>query len=131
MALITGTHHVALRVVPEKYPTAFDFYANTLQMPVLRTWNDGKCAMLSTGNSIVELLTTEGALPENGMFQHLALATEKVDEIIDMVRGMGLTVTIEPKDVVLGANPGLSARIAFFISPTGETIELFNEKGLV
>lgn len=131
MALIKGTHHVALRVTPEKFPTAMAFYTQTLQLPVLRTWNDGKCAMLSTGNSIIELLTTPEALPENGMFQHLALATDHVDEIIGIVRDMGLTVTVEPKDVVLGANPGLKARIAFFIAPTGETVELFCEQGLV
>ena len=79
MALITGTHHVALRVTPEKYQTAFDFYANTLQMPVLRTWNDGKCAMLSTGNSIVELLTTPADLAsyKNAITEALQKGTKR------------------------------------------------------
>lgn len=69
MSLIKGTHHVALRVTPEKFPEAMRFYSETLDLPVLRTWNDGKCAMLSTGNSIIELLATEEPLPQNGMFQ--------------------------------------------------------------
>lgn len=127
MSLIKGTHHVALRVTPEKFPEAMRFYSETLDLPVLRTWNDGKCAMLSTGNSIIELLATEEPLPQNGMFQHIALATDQVDELIEKMRGLGLNVTVEPKDVVLG-DPALHARIAFFEAPTGETIELFCEK---
>lgn len=127
MSLIKGTHHVALRVTPEKFPEAMRFYSETLDLPVLRTWNDGKCAMLSTGNSIIELLATEEPLPQNGIFQHIALATDQVDELIEKMRGLGLNVTVEPKDVALG-DPALHARIAFFEAPTGETIELFCEK---
>ena len=54
-----------------------------------------------------------------------AFATDKVDEIIAKVREQGYKVTKEPADLELGGKP---IRIAFFMGPVNEEIELFWEK---
>ncbi len=96
----------------------------------MRRWGDAQypCAMISTGdNSCIEVLPVlEGeALPAEGKFAHLALATDDVDACIERVRAAGYPVTIEPKDVTLA---DLSARIAFCTGACGETVEFFCEK---
>ena len=130
MSLIKGIHHVALRPTYAQFEKAKTFYLDLLGLKVVRQWGDEKypCMMISTGdNSCIEVLPVlEGeALPAEGKFAHLALATDDVDACIERVRAAGYPVTIEPKDVTLA---DLSARIAFCTGACGETVEFFCEK---
>jgi len=54
--------------------------------------------------------------------QHIALATSDTEGSIEKVRAAGYSVTMEPVTLDLG---NLSAKIAFFIGPSGEEIEFF------
>lgn len=130
MSLITGIHHVALKPAAAQYAAVMRFYTELLELPVVRTWGDAQypCAMISTGDgSCIEILpqTAGDPLPNEGLFAHLALATEQVDACIERVRAEGFAVTIEPKDVQLGDK---DARIAFCIGACGEIVEFFHEK---
>jgi glyoxylase I family protein len=53
---------------------------------------------------------------------HIALATSDTRQAIERVREAGYAITVEPKDVQLGA---LHVTIAFFNGPSGESIEFF------
>jgi glyoxylase I family protein len=49
-----------------------------------------------------------------------------VDAVIRAARGHGCEVTVEPKDVTIpNRDYPLPVRIAFFIGPAGEQVELF------
>lgn len=130
MHLIQGIHHVALKPQKEQFQKVMEFYTEILGLEVVRRWGDAQypCTMISTGdNSCIEVLPVlEGeALPAEGKFAHLALATDDVDACIERIRAAGYPVTIEPKDVTLA---DLSARIAFCTGACGETVEFFCEK---
>lgn len=127
MRLIEGIHHVALKPQKEQFDKVMEFYTGLLELEVVRRWGDERypCTMISTGdNSCIEVLPVpaEEALPDEGKFAHLALATKDVDACIERVRAAGYPVTIEPKDVTLS---DLSARIAFCTGACGETVEFF------
>lgn len=131
MSLIQGIHHVALKPNAEHFDETMKFYTELLELSVVRQWGDERypCTMISTGdNSCVEILPilSDDALPNEGRFAHLALATQQVDECIARVRAQGYPVTIEPKDVELS---GLQARIAFCTGACGEIVEFFCVKG--
>ena len=58
----------------------------------------------------------------NDPLMHFALATLDTRAAIEHVRQAGYEITVEPKDLNLG---GLSVTIAFFLGPSGESIEFF------
>ena len=58
----------------------------------------------------------------NHPLQHIALATSDTEGSIEKVRTAGYAVTMEPVTLDLG---NFSAKIAFFIGPSGEEIEFF------
>ncbi len=127
--LIQGVHHIAIKPTAENYQKTVSFYTELLGMEVLKSWGDPEmpCLMVSCGdNSCMEILSSPEELPRGGPLAHVAFATDKVDEIVKMVREAGYEVTDEPKDVNLAGSP---IRIAFFYGPTGEHIEVFWEKG--
>ena len=87
MHLIQGIHHVALKPQKEQFQKVMEFYTEILGLEVVRRWGDAQypCTMISTGdNSCIEVLPVlEGeALPAEGKFAHLALATDDVDACI-------------------------------------------------
>ena len=128
---IQGVHHIAVKPTKEQYQKTVAFYTELLGMTVKRSWGDPDypCLMISCGdNSCMEILPQEPdfTCPKTGPLAHIALATDKVDELIEAARAEGYPISVEPRDVELDGTP---CRIAFFFGPTGEEIELFWEKG--
>ncbi len=125
---INGVHHIALYPNEENLEKVISFYRDVMGFPVKRSWADGKNCMLSCGdNSVMEIVCHPELdnAPVDGSFNHLAFATDDVDEYIEKVRALGYEVTMEPTDMVLGEN--FPIRIGFFRGPLGEHIELFKE----
>ena len=83
--------------------------------------------MLSTGYGLLEVFASGEPLPQ-GTIRHFALRTERVDDCVAAVRSAGYPITVEPKNVVIAADPPFPARIAFCVGPVGEEIEFFQEK---
>ena len=126
---IFGVHHIALKACGEAdYEKTIKFYHEILGMPIVRTWGDGKSAMLDTGAGLMEIFANGENYPGQGAIRHMAFAVKDVDACVEAVRAAGYEITIEPKDIVIGSNPPYPARIAFCIGPVGEEIEFFAEK---
>ena len=85
-------------------------------------------AMLQTGSGIIEIFASAESRLEQGAVRHFALATDDVDSAVRAVRAAGYAITVEPKDLVIPAQPPYPVRIAFFIGPVGEEVELFQER---
>lgn len=132
MALTKGVHHIALKAKGvEAFEKLMHFYTQLLGMPVVRTWGEGdnSAAMVAIGGgSMMELFANGPEKLPQGAIQHMAFAVEDVDACVKVVREAGYEITIEPKDIVIGSQPPLPARIAFCIGPVGEEIEFFCEK---
>ena len=125
---INGVHHIALKPTPEQYKKVVDLYTNVLGMEVKKSWGDPEmpCLMVSCGdNSCLEIIPNDTQASKGGVLDHLALACDKVDEVIERVREAGYEIATEPKDMELAGSP---IRIAFFWGPMGEYLELFWEK---
>ena len=84
--------------------------------------------MLQTGSGIIEIFASAESRLEQGAVRHFALATDDVDSAVRAVRAAGYAITVEPKDLVIPAQPPYPVRIAFFIGPVGEEVELFQER---
>ena len=128
MGAIKGLHHVALKVVPEKYEAVIDFYQNFLELPLIR--RAPGCAMLDLGNTILEIIHQDDiTYDRSGCLDHIALCVAKddVDAMIEKVRAAGFEVTMEPNDLDFGCEPKYAARIAFFTGVYGESVEFFAE----
>jgi len=129
-----GFHHIALRATD--FEKSMAFYCDTLGCEVVASWGEpGKrVVMLDLGDDgRIELFEEcEGVKPENpmgaGEWYHLALRVNDVDAAYARALAAGAKPHIEPKDVVLGENPGLAARIAFVIGLSGEVLEFFYTK---
>lgn len=126
--LIQGVHHIALKPTAEQYSSVVELYTKVLGMEVTKSWGDPNmpCLMVSCGdNSCLEIIPEREMSQKGGALNHLALATDKVDEAIARVREAGYEIAIEPNDMELAGSP---IRIAFFWGPMNEYIELFWEK---
>ena len=121
-------HHIALKPTAEQYSSVVELYTKVLGMEVTKSWGDPNmpCLMVSCGdNSCLEIIPEKEMSQKGGALNHLALATDKVDEAIARVREAGYEIAIEPNDMELAGSP---IRIAFFWGPMNEYIELFWEK---
>ena len=132
MTLIQGTHHISLKPCgKEMFDKTVSFYCEVLELKVIRQWGQGdnQGIMLSTGNSILEI-TSNGTpdLQGVGSINHFALSTQHVDELVQVVRNAGYSITVEPIDLTLPSQSPLPIRIAFCTGPVGESIEFFMEK---
>ena len=128
MSMLNGVHHIAVKPTAEQYQKTVELYTGLLGMEVKMKWGDEArpSLMVSCGdNTCMEILSGESETPAGGPLAHIAFATDKVDEIIAKVREQGYKVTKEPADLELGGKP---IRIAFFMGPVNEEIELFWEK---
>ena len=129
--LIKGTHHVALKCDSEAlFKKVIAFYTETLGLELIRTWGEGEksAAMISTGNSIIEVFAFGRVSDSTGSVNHFALATDDVDKCIEIVRAYGCKITVEPKDVTIASAVPFPIRVAFCIGPCGEEIEFFCER---
>ncbi len=128
-SLIKGTHHVSLKA-PDMatYEKALDFYGNVLGLKVIRTWDTDSSPyiMFDTGNNIIEL-SADGSSIVDGPVHHFALATDHVEEVIEVIRKAGYEIHVEPRDIVIASEPPLPVTMAFCIGPCKEKIEFFRE----
>ena len=124
-----GTHHIAVQT--RDWDASLKLYRDVLGMGLVAEFGapDRKIILLDTGDgSHMELFapTEESPAPNsespNDLLMHFALATSDTRAAIERVRQAGYEVTVEPKDLSLG---GLSVTIAFFLGPSGESIEFF------
>lgn len=130
MGFIKGIHHIGIRCVgEEEFLRSIDFYSNVLGLPIAKKWTDTEktAVMLDTGNGYIELFNNGEKHLEQGVIRHVALRTDNVDGCIDAVRKAGYKVTIEPKNSTLACKVPFPIRFAFFIGPTGEEVEFFQE----
>lgn len=132
MAKITGFHHTAIR------STTFDasvaFYTDVLGMQTKITWGEkpDRATMIDAGDgNYIEIFErAEFAAAESALL-HFALRTDDCAAILEKVREEGREVTMEPKAVNIASNIGeVPVKIAFFKGPSGEIIELFENKVL-
>lgn len=106
------------------------FYCDVLGMNILRSWDDGveAGAMLDTGNGVIELFANAEPGRRPGQVDHIALATDKVDECMAACAKEGLKVIMAPQDIVVPCETPYPLRIAFVEGKAGEIIEFFDEK---
>ena len=129
MKYVTGLHHVSLSTLPEDYPKALSFYRDFLGFEMIcevAMPAADPLAMLSMGNTILELVPDGSGGESSGALNHIALTTDDVDGLLEKVRTAGYEVTMEPDEFVLPH--GVTIRIAFFKGPAGESVELLCEK---
>ena len=126
MALIKGVHHVCMKcVTAEQFEEVRKFYGEILGLPVVRSWAAG--IMYDLGGSLLEVFSNGAEALPQGVWQHIALATDDVDACVKAVSEAGYPITMGPKDIVIASEPPLPARIAFCVGPMGEEIEFFCE----
>ncbi|WP_297964571.1 VOC family protein [uncultured Anaerovibrio sp.] len=131
MSLITGLHHAALRCCGKaEMDSVIAFYCEVLGMKHLRTWGEGDQAgsMLDTGHGIIELFADAEPGRRPGQVDHIALATDKVDECVAACAKEDLPVTMMPTDIVVPSENPYALRIAFVQGKAGEIIEFFHER---
>lgn len=129
--LIKGVHHIALKCQgTAAYEKAIHFYHDILGMSIVRSWGEGDDlgAMLDTGAGLMEIFSNAPDTLPQGAIRHFALATNDVDACAKAVSDAGYEVFMQPKDIVIAAQPPFPARIAFCHGPVGEEIEFFQEK---
>ena len=125
--MITGIHHINIRCEsPEEEANTRKFYGDVLGLPVKREWAGG--IFYDTGAGQIEVFLNRENIKAPGAVQHIALACDDVDSMIEKVRSAGLTVTAEPRGAAMPTEPPLRMKVAFCIGPVGETIEFFQQK---
>jgi glyoxylase I family protein len=129
--MITGIHHIALRCHGlEQYNRAVHFYCDLLGLKMYKQWGGGDACscMLNTGAGCMEIFSNGTEDLPHGKLQHVAFATDNVDELVEKVRAEGFEITHEPADVVIPTAEGYPVRVAFCIGAAGEEVEFFTEK---
>ena len=127
MALIKGVHHVCMKCsTAEQFAEVQKFYGTVLGLPVVRSWPVG--IMFDLGGNLLEVFSNGTEDLPQGVWQHIALATDDVDACVKAVSEAGYAITVAPKDIVVASQPPVPARIAFCVGPMGEEIEFFHEK---
>lgn len=129
-----GLHHVAIRT--DNLHKSVDFYTQVLGMKVVTAWQPDERSFvhLDAGDgSIVELMQDDKPIEmptQRGVHWHLALRTTRIEAVMARVEEAGMEVTVPVKAVTLtntATDPAnaLSVKVAFFIGPSGEVVELF------
>lgn len=104
MSLIKGIHHAALRCSgEEEMNRTASFYCDILGMQMVREWGIGcySACMIDTGNGLLELFANAEPGRRPGQVDHIALATDDVDNCVAVCREQGLVVVQEPGDVTM------------------------------
>jgi glyoxylase I family protein len=128
MTRVTGLHHVSLSMPPEDYAKTLCFYRDFLGLEMIceaALPAPDPLAMLTLGNTILELVPDGSGGASSGVLNHIALATDDVDGLLEKVRAAGYEITMDPAEFMLPH--GVAIRIAFFAGPAGESVELLCE----
>lgn len=132
-----GLHHVAIRT--DDLTKSVDFYTQVLGMKLVTAFKPDERSFvhLDTGDgSIVELMQDDKPIEmptERGVHWHLALRTTRIEAAMERVIEAGMQVTVPTKSVTLentATDPPtpLPVKVAFFIGPSGEVVELFQHE---
>lgn len=126
-----GAHHIAVQA--RDLDESLAFYRDVLGMTQVSEFGtpERKIILLDMGDgSHMELFQPQANTPAPGESAandpviHFALTTTDIHAAVERVRAAGCQITVEPKDLVL---PHAPVTIAFFIGPSGEVIEFFQE----
>lgn len=132
MKSIIGIHHVCLKAKgAEAFERTVSFYRDILGLSVAREWGrspEDRAVMLDTGAGYIEIFSNAPDVLPGGTIRHVALDVTDTDSVISAVRAAGYKITMEPTDIVIPSSEPCPARIAFFIGPLGEEIEIFQRK---
>jgi glyoxylase I family protein len=128
-----GLHHVCVKT--RDWDATMRFYREGLGCTIRLAWREApqRAVMLDTGdgNYIEVFEDLAWTPPATGPIHHFALRTTRLDAVVEHLRGMGVPILTEPKDVVLSPTnlPGpVPLRIAFCTGPNGECIELLQNE---
>ncbi len=123
-------HHVTVQT--RDWEASLRLYRDTLGMEIVAEFGtpERRVILLDVGDgSHIELVAPTADSPAPGSpvvndpLIHVALGTTNPSAAIERVRQAGYEITVEPKDVILGA---LKATVAFFKGPNGEDVEFFH-----
>lgn len=123
-----GVHHIALQT--RDWEASLRLYQGVLGMTEVTrfTGGDGQTIMLLDAGDgcYLELFepteNTPTGAATNDPLTHIALATTDARAATERVREAGYEITVEPKEVTLGA---LQVTLSFFRGPNGEVLEFF------
>ncbi|MFK7790685.1 MAG: VOC family protein [Phycisphaeraceae bacterium] len=129
-----GLHHVAVRT--HDMAASVKFYTEVLQMKVVTAWSPDERSFvhLDTGDgSILELMQDDKPIEpaqERSVHWHLCFGTTRIEEAMKAIEAAGMEITVPVKSATLhntATNPPseVSIKVAFFIGPSGEIVELF------
>lgn len=123
-------HHIS--IYTNNFNETIKFYKDVFKCyPKGFFKKDGKDAcMLYLNNDVIFEIFEKDETYAEGSIAHIAIACENVDELYEKALACGATPYQEPKDVVLGLEKPIFARIAFIMGKANEKIELFNEKSV-
>ena len=132
--MITGIHHVSLRVSDFDRSLAFYRDALGLRLAVSFELGERRFALLETGNSgyleLVECKTPVVATGKTEVAWHFALRTSDIAGAVAAAQKAGLEITkeITRLDLTNGVTgKPFPIRIAFFRGFDGEEVEFFEE----
>lgn len=127
MSKTSGIHHIAMNV--SEMTRSITFYETAFGFSRIRSWKEGKAAMLDMGDgTILELFERPEAAGQVGSLLHIALRTNDVDGAYARALEAGAVEQTAPKDVDIPAEEPFPVRIAFVQGPDGESVELFHER---
>lgn len=128
-----GFHHVAIRT--SEWDRTIRFWTEALGFQVAIEWGEEprRACMLDTGDGnyleVFERDPVPGGVPSEGAILHFCFRADDCDAALERARAAGAEVTVEPKEVAIGA-AGVPVRLAFFKGPNGEICELFQNEVL-
>ena len=126
----SGFHHAAIRVAD--FEAACAFYVDGLGFLRKAEWGeaDKRGALVDSGHgNYLEIFAGGAAGTGTGFCEHLAFRTDDCDAALAAAVAAGAEVTVAAKDVTIPARPTpLPVRIAFVRTPTGETVEFFQNE---
>lgn len=123
MSLIKGLHHVHLKCKAEQFEDVLHFYVNVLGLNLLDRRPD--CAIIDTGNGIIEVFNDAQELLGQGDIRHIAFYVDDVDACIKIVEAAGYKIKEYPINVMFALGRPTPARIAFCYGVLGEEVEFF------
>jgi len=132
-----GLHHVAVRT--DDINKSVDFYTQVLGMRVVTAFKpDARSFVhLDAGDgSLLELMQDDRPIEptaERAVHWHLCFRTTRIEAAMERVAEAGMQVTVPVKAVTLtntATNPPspMPVKVAFFIGPSGELVELFQNE---
>ena len=132
-----GLHHVAIRT--QDLDASVKFYTEVLGMKTVVAFEPDERAFvqLDEGDgSIVELMQDDKQVEpaaERNVHWHYALRPTRIEEVMAAVEAAGMQITVPTKAVTLtntATDPpsALPVKVAFFLGPDGEVIELFQNE---